>query len=220
MKTIRKLTSRQWALYNLVKEYSEKGIALEQDFIVDSIKGYEHSKNPKNHNDCTSVWSDVWGDNGINWSSEVDKIIVIDNFTYKLGNEKDLEMYAKDLQKKALRGLKRFWAIIKKMKNDGQLKLLSNQMNPIDENSKARTYVETFVNEVKEMEADLNAKMPKEKRLYTDEELMSWSEEELKEYFLEIGGTFYTKVYGKKGIIDEIRDYEKFYKPYEVKDNE
>ena len=147
MKTA-KLTPRQWATYNLIKEASSKGVSVSIEEIVANYHesahkgGYSLSTSVGSHDICGNVWRDVVA---INASAEVEKIIIIDNFTYRLATEEEAEEYYADLRTKALRALQRASAIKRKIRKDGQGKLISCKGEAIAENSKARPFVEAFL---------------------------------------------------------------------------
>lgn len=147
MKTT-KLTPRQWATYNLIKEASSKGVSVSIEEIVANYHesahkgGYAISTSVGSHDICGNVWRDVVA---INASAEVEKIIIIDNFTYRLATEEEAEEYYADLRTKALRALQRASAIKHKIRKDGQGKLISCQGKAIDDDSTAREFVEAFL---------------------------------------------------------------------------
>ena len=144
----KKLTPRQWATYNLIKEASSKGEKVSIEEIVANYHesahegGYAISTSVGSHDICGNVWCDVVA---INASSEVEKIIIIDNFTYRLATEEEAEEYYSNLKAKALRAFQRASAIKRKIRKDGQGKLISCQGKAIDDESTARQFVEAFL---------------------------------------------------------------------------
>ncbi len=145
-----RLNSRQWATYNFIKSHSELGQAVTQQAIyanypIEAHKdGYSWAKGENTHDRCLKVWEDV---HAINASSEVEKIIVMDAFTYRLATEEEAGEYYAKLQERALKALVRAYNVKRKIKADGQGKLISCQGNPIDEESHARRFVEAFMEE-------------------------------------------------------------------------
>lgn len=145
-----KLNSRQWATYNLIKENSLKGQATAQKEVCDNYPaetrkdGYVWAKGANTHDRCLKVWHDV---HAINASSEVEKIIVMDNFTYRLATEEEAGEYYAKLQERALKALVRAYNVKRKIKADGQGKLISCQGELIDDESKARRFVQAFMEE-------------------------------------------------------------------------
>ena len=152
MKT-NKLTPRQWATYNLIKNASSEGGSVSIEQIIASYSASDHkdgyiaSRGAKTHDPCSAVWCDI---TAINASSEVEKIIIIDNFTYRLATEQEAWDYYADLQARAIRALIRAHNIKNKIRKDGQGKLISCQGSPIDEESRARRFVEAFADGDKE----------------------------------------------------------------------
>lgn len=111
-------TQRQKSLYEylvgIFKEDPSRWVT--QDEIMSSVIGFK-STNPKSHDKCPSIWSDI---NRINLCPDFDRIIVQDNFKYKLGNRDEAMVYMCDLTKKAMRGLMRASILRKKVDRDGQ----------------------------------------------------------------------------------------------------
>ncbi len=144
----KKLTPRQWATYNLIKDASSRGVKVSIEEIVANYHesahkgGYSLSTGVGSHDICCAVWQDV---TALNASTEVEKIIIIDDFTYRLATEEEAEAYYAELRTKALRALQRAFAIKKKIRKDGQGKLISCQGEAITEDSKARPFVEAFL---------------------------------------------------------------------------
>lgn len=149
-----KLTPRQWATYNLIKNASSWGDRVTIKDIIDNYPecpshkdGYKASKVLKPHDPCSAVWGDI---TAINASPEVEKIIIIDNFTYRLATAEEAEAYYVELREKAMRALVRAYNVKEKMRKDGQGKLISCQDEPINNASMARRFVEAFVGEGEE----------------------------------------------------------------------
>lgn len=143
-----KMNNRQWAAYNLIKSRSEMGQSVSQREICDNYSidyhfdGYSWAKGSNTHDKCLKVWQDV---HFINASSEVEKIIVMDKFTYRLATEEEAREYFAKLQERAVKAFVRASNVRRKIKADGQGKLVSCQGNEIDEESKARRFVEAFM---------------------------------------------------------------------------
>jgi hypothetical protein len=144
-----KLTTRQWTTYSLISNNSHAGRKTTIGEIIghypitDYEDGYTFNKKTS-HDPCRLVWQDIVA---INASSEIEKIIIIDNFTYHLATEEEAMAYYKRLRSKALKAMARAYCIKLKIKADGQGKLISCHGDPIDEESKARRFVEAFLEE-------------------------------------------------------------------------
>lgn len=136
------LTPRQWALYRLIYNNS---IVLNrktsQKEICDSIRGYEWNDDPTTHDHCSAIWSDITANN---LSFAHDKVIISKNFEYWIGNEQETKEFIDDLWGQLAPRLMRYWFYKAKIKRNGQGKLLSNELNPITDDSKAREFVESF----------------------------------------------------------------------------
>jgi len=137
------LTPRQWALYRLIKERSEFGLRTTQELAAKSIEGYVWNNDEICHDHCPAIWSDI---NAIN-NSNLDKLIISDNFVYWIGSKEETEEYLDKLWNALEPRLNRYWKFLKKIKRDGQGQLLSRSGNPITEESSARDFIEAFINE-------------------------------------------------------------------------
>ena len=136
------MNSRQWALYRLIKEKSLQGKKTNQREICDKIEGYEYKDRKGTTDKCSAIWVDI---KEINLSGEIDKVIITKKYVYWIGNEEETIQYLQDCWNALVPALNRYWQLVKKIKNNGQYKLLSNRLKPIDEDSKARLYVESFI---------------------------------------------------------------------------
>ena len=136
------LTPRQWALYRLIYTNS---LVLQrkttQKEICDTIRGYEWNSDDKCHDRCPAIWTDITANN---LSFSHDKIIISRNFEYWIGNEQETKEFIDDLWGQLAPRLMRYWFYKAKIKRNGQGKLLSNDLQPITDTSKAREFVESF----------------------------------------------------------------------------
>lgn len=137
------LSPRQWALYRLIKENSLNGLKTTQLEICVKIPGYKYNSSPLAHDHCTAIWSDI---NAILLSHEVEKIIIYKDFLCWIATSQEevnewLDSKWKELEPR----LSRYWFFKQKAEKNGQGKLLSDQLQPIDEKSKARAFVESFI---------------------------------------------------------------------------
>ena len=138
-----RLTRRQMALYNLVLSNSKQGRVTTQMDIIDFYPsivyedGYEYNGNPKAHDRCFPIWHDC---TIINQNPQVDKIIIMDNFTSRIGTKEETEAYRKKLYDKAIRSLVRLSYMTKKIKSDGQ-----GVLEEGDEEAKIKKFVDAFM---------------------------------------------------------------------------
>ena len=137
-----KLLPRQWELYRLIRDNSYMGRKTTQKEICDTIPDYIWNDEPSSHDHCTMVWSDI---KEINLSPRLEKLIISKNFEYWIGTKEETEEFIDDLWKALAPRLFRYWHYKRKIAADGQGKLLGDDLNPIDEDSKARTYIESFI---------------------------------------------------------------------------
>ena len=138
----RLLTSEEWALYRLIKYNSEVlDRRTTQKEICEKL-GLTYNDDPKAHDHCPKVWTLI---KNLNESNEIEKVIISFNFEYWLSNEAETKVYLDKLWTDLAPRLRRYWLYLQKINKDGQGKLLSTQLNPIDEDSQAREFVESFL---------------------------------------------------------------------------
>ena len=106
------LTQRQKDLIEFLEDGQHRTIYE----VVAFVDGYEFSNNPKAHDPCPAVCTDIHTINNSNY----EKIIVIDNFTYYIATEQEAKDYLNKLQDSLIPRLVRYWNIKKKTENDGQ----------------------------------------------------------------------------------------------------
>lgn len=138
--TQRLLTPEEWKLYRIIKANSLMGKKTTQKEIC-NLMGYKYNDDPKAHDPCPKVWTLI---KNLNESNEIEKIIISFNFEYWLGNEQETKVYMDKLWNDLEPRLVRYWKYLKKIKKNGQGKLLSTQLEPIDEESHARKFVESY----------------------------------------------------------------------------
>ena len=137
------MNSLEWRVYNLIKEVSLAGHKITQKEICDNIDELVYNDDDKSHDHCGALWGVI---NRINQDPSIDKIIISKNFEYWIGNEEETIEYLNTLWGRITPKLTRYWQLVKKTKLEGQGKLLSNNLQPIDDNSNARPYHEVFMN--------------------------------------------------------------------------
>ena len=117
-----KLTDRQIKTLELIKANSLKGIETTQREIYENQPTeYVWNDDPYIHDHCSSIWRDI---EAINTSDEVDEIIVIKNNTYKFAEScAEANAAAQKYLDKAVITFKRYWRVMKKIKQDGQGKI-------------------------------------------------------------------------------------------------
>ena len=150
------LTTRQWATYNLIKQNSLNGKKTTQREIYENYPdklfkdGYIWAnKDGVNHDNCVTIWSDI---EKINFSEEIEKIVISKNYIYWLcENDEEAEKYAQKYFSDGIKKLKRYYRIVGKVKKNGQYKLLSTRGDIIDDESKARDFVETYLRKFDEL---------------------------------------------------------------------
>lgn len=138
------LTPRQWALFRLIQHNSLiENRKTTQREIYEKLReyGYEWNDDEKAHDHCVAVWSDI---KDLNLSYQNDKVIISKNFEYWIGNEKETQEFLDKLWSDLCPRLIRYWNYSQKVSRDGQGQLFSTRLDPIDDNSKARKFIESY----------------------------------------------------------------------------
>lgn len=142
-----KLTPRQWRLHDLIlyNSFVEHRKTTQKE-ICEKLKdwGYEYRETSgTNHDHCSMIWDDI---KELNLSYETDKVIISHNFEYWIGDKEQTQEFMDELWRKLEPRLMRYWAFLKKLERNGQGQLLSRKLDPIDDNSKAREWIESYNN--------------------------------------------------------------------------
>ena len=138
----KKLTPRQWKLLNYIKHNSfVESRKTTQKEICDYVADYDWNEDEKCHDHCVAIWSDI---KDINLSYETDKLIISKNFEYWIGSKKETQDFINKLWSDLAPRLIRYWNYLKKVNRDGQGILLDRKLNLIDDESKARNYIESY----------------------------------------------------------------------------
>jgi hypothetical protein len=146
-----RMNPRQWATYRLIESNSLEGRTTTLNEVFANYcaaehpsDGYRWNESDKRGNKCRAVWDDI---QTINNSLEIDKIVVVENYTYRIGTEEECEAYWRYLHSKAMSLLKRASDVACKMQRNFQGKLLSNQGNAIADDSGEKQFYETYFSE-------------------------------------------------------------------------
>ena len=138
------LTPRQWALWRLIEHNSiVEHRKTTQREIYEKLQDYGYIWNDEEtiHDHCVSIWKDIKDNNE---SLEHNKIIISKNFEYWIGSEEETKEFIQDLWKALEPRLTRYWNYVKKLKRHNQGKLLSNKLQPIDDDSVAERFYQCF----------------------------------------------------------------------------
>lgn len=188
-----KLNTKLWKLYNFIKYRTENNIPTTVKDICDEFPDtYKLNAKESNFTNCPALYEDI---DTLNASAEVNKVIIKDNNDFRFGTEEEVKNYANKLQIHALKQLKKYWDIQRKTMYQGQMKLLSNRDEPIDDKSRAERFVNAFIDTLEPVH-------------YDDEFLMNCSLKQLHEYTKSIGG-YVLYGWNKEDYIKEIRNIEK-----------
>ena len=138
------LTPEEWSLYRLIKYNSEVLKRKTTQREIANALGLKYNEDIKCHDACPSVWTMI---TYLNLSGEIEKIIITHEFTYWIGNAEETKVFLDKLWQDIEPRLFRYWTYLRKIKKNGQGKLISAQLKPIDEDSQAREFVESFLGE-------------------------------------------------------------------------
>jgi hypothetical protein len=133
-----------WQLYKLIEKNTNDGKTLTVKEICEAFPSrYRLNAKECNYSNCKDLYEDIFIINTV-FTYEHDKYIITNANKIKLATEAEIQKeYRKVAQSfKRLNAKKR--ALKKVMSLNNQYKLLSNQNVPIDENSNAKPYVESY----------------------------------------------------------------------------
>ena len=141
-----KLTTRQFRLYDLLVAVAKADPVrwVDKLEIADYLGNDYYTINTSKHahDVCSTMNLDRIT---INNSLEVDKIILIKDNTFKIATEQAAIQLEEELYNQAMKLLERKSMLVAKRLRNNQGKVLSNQLNPIDDKSRAEKFHETFV---------------------------------------------------------------------------
>lgn len=144
---VKRLTTRQWRLFDLIRQNSlYENRKTSQKEICDKLSeyGYVWNDDPTCHDHCVTIWNDI---KDLNLSYQNDKVIISKNFEYWIGNEEETKEFLDKLWSDLLPRLVRYWNYKRKISRNGQGQLFSTRLDPIQENSKAREFIESYGNQ-------------------------------------------------------------------------
>ncbi|MFA5749603.1 MAG: hypothetical protein WC927_05930 [Bacilli bacterium] len=145
---MKKLTTRQFRLYDLLVAVAKADPVrwVDKLEIADYLGNDYYTINTSKHahDVCSTMNLDRIT---INNSLEVDKIILIKDNTFKIATEQEAIQLEEELYNQAMKLLERKSMLVAKRLRNNQGKVLSNQLNPIDDKSRAEKFHETFVEE-------------------------------------------------------------------------
>lgn len=117
------LTNRQSKTFSLIQENTKLGRVTTQKEIYQNypIENYKDGylwHEDKTHDHCPTIWSDI---EKINQNSHIEELVITKDNTYKIATNQDEALaYSKFYMNKALKSLKRYWNVIRKVNSNGQ----------------------------------------------------------------------------------------------------
>jgi len=144
------LTTRQWRTHDLIVRNSEFGLKTPLDEIIDNYPakqykdGYVRATDPHTHHPCIAIYNDI---DIINMNLDVHTAIIWnDDREYWVATNKDeVRQFTKRIYER--QGKKKLWKqgiMMLKVKRSGQGRL------KFDDESQAREYWRTFIDDIKE----------------------------------------------------------------------
>lgn len=129
-----KLTPLHWAFYNIVASRGQDGIGIKElaemlEFDVRSLEEERYSSNTETYVAFHTMKEEI------NNSMEVDKIIIIKGYRYRIGTEEEVSQYHERLYQRGIDYLGRAAIISQKMRQHNQGKTVNNQNNPMNKNN-------------------------------------------------------------------------------------
>ena len=159
---------------------------------------YTLNQKESNYSNSPKVYEDI---DLINELNDYDTYIIVkDNNNFKVGNREEVISYAEKLKKHALKQLKKYWLIIRRIKLSYNFILNVDKeyekcYGLFDENNEYNKFAKTFIDSLPPIH-------------YSDEALMKCSIKQLHEYTKSIGG-YVVNGWNKQDYINEIRLVEK-----------
>lgn len=140
----KKMPPELWALYRLIETATNEGRTLKVSEICKAFPDRYHLNAKEcNYSNCKDLYEDIFIINTV-YTYEHDKYIITNANKIKLGTEMEIQKEFRKVSQQFIRLNAKKRALTKVMRTNNQYKLLSNQNTPIDENSNAKPYVESY----------------------------------------------------------------------------
>ena len=156
---ITKLNTRQWNVYNFIKDISinENRSTTVQEICAkfpqvegNKKSGYSFKDSEGNHSNCALLYKDI---NTIN--KYVEKSIITDHNRIRLATKDEQKREYERYISRGLKWLAKGYLLKRKAACNGQGKLICCNGDPIDEKSQARAFYESYIDElIKETNKD------------------------------------------------------------------
>lgn len=140
----KKMPPELWALYRLIEKTTNEGKTLKVEDICNAFPDRYHLiSSQSNYSNCKTLYEDIYLIN-TEYMHEHDKYIITNNNNIKLATEMEIQKEFRKVAQQFKRLSAKRKALKKVIQSNNQYKLLSNQNTPIDENSNAKPYVESY----------------------------------------------------------------------------
>ena len=140
----KKMTPELWSLYRLIENTTNEGRTLTVKEICEAFP-YRYHLNAKecNSSNCPELYEDIFIINTV-YTHEHDKYIITNSNKIKLGTYIEIHKEYRKVAQSFKRLNAKRKALKKVIETNNQYKLLSNQNEPILDNSNAKQYVESY----------------------------------------------------------------------------
>ena len=131
------LTTRQWALYNYLKNNYEEGTYITKQAICRDLPNFYEIKNDETRV-CRTIEEDV---RVINDCDTIQKLIVSNRTGYKIGSRHECAKYIERRFQRDLKSLKLNWKLLRKVEENGQCRFTFGE-------GYERNFIETFIENI------------------------------------------------------------------------
>lgn len=140
--TLYPLVGYHYELYNMIREATEEGRKISVKEICQRMPDYYYLNEKEcNYSNCPNLYKDI---DYLN-HAKFRKIICKDNGGFFLATREEALIYEDKLLKEALKSFAEYWTVHKKIEADGQGVFIDADGKAIDEKSRAKRFVESFV---------------------------------------------------------------------------
>ena len=113
------MTTRQWKLYEFLKDNYREGYYISKKEICDALPDfYKYDNDTNRHN--VEIEHDI---RQINDDKDMQKAIVSNRYGYKIGNEQECNEYLQRRFSSIGKSLKSLWGMKKRLEQNGQMRL-------------------------------------------------------------------------------------------------
>lgn len=140
--TLYPLVAYHYELYNMIEAATKEGRKISVKEICERMPDYYYLNEKEcNYSNCPNLYKDI---DYLN-HAKFRKIICKDNGGFFLANEDEAKVYEEKLLTEAKKAFAEYWTIHRKIEMNGQGVFIDADGKVIDEKSKAKQFIESFV---------------------------------------------------------------------------